>query len=217
MPPPAGDGIALPGRILVVDDTAFNRQLLSRLLRGIGHEPVEAEDGRQALDRLRDPDQPPIDVILLDIVMPVMDGYETLEALAADPALHHLPVIVISGVDELDSVVRCLQMGAADYLPKTVDPAILEARITSSLARKRLHDAEREAVERQGASNEVLAIMSRSAFDLQVMLDAVVAAAVRLCRADYGVAYVLDDGAYRVAASAGGTADLDAWERDHPI
>jgi len=217
MTPPAGDGMTLPGRILVVDDTAFNRQLLGRLLRGIGHEPVEAEDGRQALERLRDPDQPPIDVILLDIVMPVMDGYETLEALAADPALRHLPVIVISGVDELDSVVRCLEMGAADYLPKTVDPAILQARIASSLARKRLHDAELEAVDRQAASNEVLAIMSRSAFDPQVVLEAVVRAALRLCHADYGVAYVFDNGAYRVAASAGGTPELDAWEREHPI
>ena len=80
--------------------------------------------------------------------MPVMDGYETLAALAADPALRHIPVIVITGVDELDSVVRCLAMGAADYLPKTVDPAILQARIASSLARKRLHDAEREAIDK---------------------------------------------------------------------
>jgi class 3 adenylate cyclase/CheY-like chemotaxis protein len=214
---PAGDGISLPGRVLVVDDTAFNRQLLGGLLRGIGHEPVEAGDGQQALDRLRDPGRPPIDVILLDIVMPVMDGYETLAALRDDPALRHLPVIVISGVDELDSVVRCLEMGAADYLPKTVDPAILKARIASSLARKRLHDAERAAVERQETNNEVLAIMSRSAFDLQVVLDAVVSASVRLCRADYGVAYVLDGGAYRVAASTGGAPELDAWERDHPI
>jgi adenylate cyclase len=217
MTPPAGDGHTQPGRILVVDDTAFNRQLLARLLRGIGHEPIEAEHGRQALEILRDPDAPPIDVILLDIVMPEMDGYETLAALRDDPALRHLPVIVISGVDELDSVVRCLQMGAADYLPKSVDPAILEARIGSSLARKRLHDAERDAVDRQAANNEVLAIMSRSAFDLQVVLEAVVRAAARLCRADYGVAYVLDGGEYRVAASSGGTAELDAWERAHPI
>ncbi len=215
--PVAANGEGLPGRILVVDDTPFNRQLLARLLRGLGHEPVEAEDGRQALDRLRDADAPPIDVILLDILMPEMDGYEVLAALRDDPALRHLPVIVISGVDELDSVVRCLEMGAADYLPKTVDPAILKARIASSLARKRLHDAEREAVDRQAASNEVLAIMSRSAFDLQVVLDAVVRAAVRLCHADYGVAYVLEDGAYCVAASAGGSSDLDSWERQHPI
>jgi adenylate cyclase len=206
-----------PGRILVVDDTPFNRQLLGRLLHRIGHETVEAENGKVALARLRDLEAPPIDVILLDIVMPEMDGYETLATLAADPALRHLPVIVISGVDELDSVVRCIEMGAADYLPKSVDPAILEARIASSLARKRLHDAEREAVERQAATNEVLAIMSRSAFDREVVLGAIVRAAIRLCGADYGVAYVLDGGVFRVAASAGGTPELDGWERDHPI
>ncbi|HET9615415.1 MAG TPA: response regulator [Candidatus Limnocylindrales bacterium] len=214
---PIGEATGAAGRILVVDDTPFNRQLLGRLLKGLGHEPVEAADGRQALDRLRDSTAPPIDVILLDIVMPEMDGYEVLAALRDDPALRHLPVIVITGVDELDSVVRCLEMGAADYLPKTVDPAILKARIASSLARKRLHDAELEAGDRQAASNEVLAIMSRSAFDLQVVLDAVIGAAVRLCHADYGVAYVLDAGAYRVAASAGGSPELDAWERAHPI
>jgi adenylate cyclase len=217
MTPPAGDGTTRRGRVLIVDDTQFNRQLLARLLQRIGHEPVEASDGREALDRLRDPDQPPIDVILLDIVMPEMDGYAVLAALRDDATLRHLPVIVISGVDELDSVVRCLEMGAADYLPRTVDPAILEARIASSLARKRLHDAEREAVDRQAATNEVLAIMSRSAFDLQVVLDASVRAAVRLCRADYGVAYVLEGDAYRVAASAGGTDELDRWEREHTI
>ena len=85
----------------------------------------------------------PVDVILLDIVMPEMDGYETLAALKADEALRDLPVIVISGVDELDSVVRCIEMGAADYLPKTVDPAILRARIAASLGQKRLRDQER--------------------------------------------------------------------------
>jgi adenylate cyclase len=217
MTPPAADGDELPGRVLVVDDTPFNRQLLARLLRGLGHEPVEAANGREALERLRDPDAGPIDVILLDIVMPEMDGYETLAALAADPALRQLPVIVISGVDELDSVVRCLEMGAADYLPKTVDPAILKARITSSLARKRLHDVERDAVERQAATNEVLAIMSRSDFDRDVVLKAIEEAAVRLCRADYGVAYLLTGGTFQVSASAGGNSGLDAFEREHPI
>ncbi len=143
--PPVPPESALNGRVLVVDDTAFNRQLLTRLLRTIGHEPLEAADGAAALAVLREPATPPVDVILLDIVMPVMDGYETLAALKADPLLRHIPVIVISGVDELDSVVRCIDMGAADYLPKTIDPAILRARISSSLSQKRLL----ETIERQ--------------------------------------------------------------------
>jgi class 3 adenylate cyclase len=131
-------------RILVVDDTPFNRRLLVRLLEGIGHRTAEAGDGREALDRLRDPVADPIDLVLLDIVMPEMDGHETLAALKSDEALRDLPVIVISGVDELDSVVRCIRMGAADYLPKTVDPEILRARIDASLAQKRMRDNERE-------------------------------------------------------------------------
>jgi len=147
---PNGDG--LPGRVLVVDDTPFNRQLLRRLLDRIGHTSVEAADGRAALELLRDPATEPVDVILLDIMMPVMDGYETLAELKADVRLRDVPVIVISGVDELDSVFRCIEMGAADYLPKTVDPAILRARIAASLGQKRLRDQERAllgTIERQ--------------------------------------------------------------------
>jgi class 3 adenylate cyclase/CheY-like chemotaxis protein len=205
------------GRILVVDDTQFNRQLLTRLLKKIGHESLEAADGRAALALLRDPDVPPVDVILLDIVMPEMDGYEMLAVLKSDPALRHLPVIVISGVDELDSVVRCIEMGAADYLPKTVDPAILRARIAASLGQKRLRDLEREAADRQTATNDVLAIMSRAAFDLQVVVDAVVGAATRLTAADFGVIYLAAEDGFRVAAIAGGSPELEAWERAHPI
>jgi adenylate cyclase len=205
------------GRVLVVDDTAFNRRLLVRLLASIGHEATEAVDGRQALALLRDPETDPVDVILLDIVMPEMDGYETLEALKSDVRLRDLPVIVISGVDESESVVRCIRMGAADYLPKTVDPEILRARIEASLAQKRLRDLERATLEQQVAVNEVLRIMTRSAFDLQVVLDSLVEAATRLCGADYGVAYVLEEGVYRVIASAGGPEELDAYERSHPI
>jgi class 3 adenylate cyclase/DNA-binding NarL/FixJ family response regulator len=205
------------GRVLVVDDTEFNRRLLVRLLGSIGHESVEAVDGNEALRILRDPDAGPIDVVLLDIVMPGLDGYQTLEALKADDRLREIPVIVISGVDELDSVVRCIRAGATDYLPKTVDPAILRARIEASLAQKRLRDLERSTLEQQVAVNEVLRIMSRSAFDLHVVLDSLVAAATRLCAADYGVAYVAEDGVFRVVASAGGPKALDEYERSHPI
>jgi adenylate cyclase len=135
------------GRILVVDDTDMNRRLLRRLLETIGHEVEEAGDGNEALERLRRADAPDIDVILLDLEMPGLNGHDTLAALKADEALRDLPVIVISSIDELASVVRCIEAGAADYLPKTVDPAILRARIGSSLAQKRLRDNERSLVD----------------------------------------------------------------------
>ena len=163
------------GRVLVVDDTAFNRRLLVRLLTSIGHETLEAENGREALALLRDPAVAPVDVILLDIVMPEMDGYETLEALKTDPQLLDLPVIVITGVDELASVVRCIQMGAADYLPKTVDPEILRARIGASMSAKRLHDLERETLEQQ---RRLLATIDRQRSELARFLSPQVAALV---------------------------------------
>ena len=163
------------GRVLVVDDTIFNRRLLVRLLTSIGHETLEATDGRVALDLLREPSTPPVDVVLLDIVMPEMDGYETLEALKADPVLRDLPVIVISGVDELESVVRCIQMGAADYLPKTVAPEILRARIESSMAQKRLRDLERETLEQQ---RRLVATIDRQRSELSRFLSPQVAALV---------------------------------------
>ena len=163
------------GRVLVVDDTAFNRRLLVRLLESIGHEALEAVHGRAALAILRDPDIAPVDVVLLDIVMPEMDGYETLAVLKADAQLRDLPVIVISGVDERASVVRCIQMGAADYLPKTVDPEILRARIEASMAQKRLHDLERETLEQQ---TRLLATIDRQRSELSRFLSPQVAALV---------------------------------------
>jgi class 3 adenylate cyclase len=132
------EGAGLPARILVVDDSRVNRLMLVRLLSSLGHETVEAEDGEAALDRLRAEDGPPIDVVLLDLVMPGLDGYATLERIKADPLLAAVPVIVISDVDDLASVVRCIEMGAADYLPRPYEPSILQARIGTSLDNSRL-------------------------------------------------------------------------------
>jgi class 3 adenylate cyclase len=160
------------GRVLVVDDTPFNRRLLVRLLADIGHQTTEAGNGREALAILRDAASGPIDVVLLDIVMPEMDGYETLATMKADDRLRDVPVIVISGVDELASVVRCIQMGATDYLPKTVDPDILRARIEASLAQKRLRDLEHAAQEEQAA---LLATIERQRFQLSRFLSPQVA------------------------------------------
>lgn len=128
-----------PAQILVVDDVEMNRDLLSRRVRRLGHEVLLAEDGVQAMDTLR---KQAVDVVLLDIMMPNMNGYEVLEAMAADEQLQRVPVIMISAIDEKESIARCIELGADDYLPKPFDPLILKARLGASLARKRLYERE---------------------------------------------------------------------------
>ncbi|MGY1424484.1 PP2C family protein-serine/threonine phosphatase [Lysobacter sp. A289] len=128
-----------PAHILVVDDNEANRDLLVRRLHRQGHSTEMAADGREALDMLR---VRAFDLVLLDIMMPVMSGYELLEHLKADEVLRHLPVILISALDDTDSMVKGIAMGADDHLPKPFNPHILRARVGASLARKRLHDRE---------------------------------------------------------------------------
>ena len=159
---------------LVVDDSAVNRKLLARLLQSLDIEAREAADGRAALEILR-ADGSHVAVVLLDIVMPEMDGYQTLAAIKADEALRHLPVIMISGVEELDSVIRCLELGAMDYLPKPFNPAVLGARIRASLAGKRLHDLEVESAARQA---ELLRTIEGQKQELSRFLSPQVAALV---------------------------------------
>jgi adenylate cyclase len=159
---------------LVVDDSAVNRKVLARHLASLDIESREAGNGREALEILRS-DATDFGVVLLDIVMPEMDGYETLGAIKADEVLRHLPVIMISGVEELDSVVRCIEMGATDYLPKPFDPAILGARIRASLAGKRLHDLEVESAARQA---ELLRTIEQQKEELSRFLSPQVAALV---------------------------------------
>jgi signal transduction histidine kinase len=134
------------GRILVVDDNRTNRIKLSLGLEQQGHTVGLAEDGQQALDILK---AQPFDVVLLDIVMPGMDGFQVLEHLKADPALRDIPVIVISAVDEIDSVVRCIEIGAEDYLPKSFNPVLLRARLNASLQKKKLRDLEKRYLQQE--------------------------------------------------------------------
>ena len=147
--------MAEPGLALVVDDSRVNRLVLVRLLAGLGLEVLEAENGVEALDLLR-AHADAIDLVLLDVVMPELDGYETLAAMKADEATRHIPVIIVSAVEELDSVVRCIELGATDYLTKPITPRILEARVNASLAAKRLRDLEREYVEEQQRLNQTI-------------------------------------------------------------
>jgi len=116
--------------ILVVDDNDLNRDLLSRRLQQLGHQVDEVGDGDTALRMLR---RRPYDLLLLDIIMPGLDGFQVLELLQADAELAALPVLVISALTEMDSVARCIELGAVDFLPKNVDPVVLRARVHRSL------------------------------------------------------------------------------------
>jgi CheY-like chemotaxis protein len=129
------------GSLLVVDDIEPNREVLARTLERLGYSVTGAENGRRALEVLEATN---IDLVLLDIMMPEMDGYQVLEQRQADPRLRSIPFIMISALDELDSVVRCIEMGAEDYLMKPFEPVLLRARVGACLEKKRLHDAEVE-------------------------------------------------------------------------
>jgi class 3 adenylate cyclase len=125
--------------ILVVDDNEDNRDMLARRLARQGYETLTAPGGQAALDILA---ARPVDLVLLDVMMPDLDGYAVLQRLKADPARRDIPVLMISALDELSSVARCIQLGAEDYLGKPFEPVLLQARIGACLEKKRLHDQE---------------------------------------------------------------------------
>jgi len=149
-------------RLLVVDDNKVNRLLLARSLELQGHRIALAENGRVALEMLRGE---PFDLLLLDMEMPEMDGFQVLEQLVADRQLRDLPVIVTSSLEGIANVVRCIELGAEDYLAKPVNPVLLKARIDASLEKKRLRDQQKELV-RRFATPEVAQDLQNSGFTL---------------------------------------------------
>jgi adenylate cyclase len=156
------DVMSAPGRLLVVDDNKVNRLLMTRSLEQHGHNVASAENGRVALEMLRREDY---DILLLDMEMPEMDGFQVLEELTTDMHLRDIPVIVTSSLEGLDNIVRCIQMGAEDYLTKPVNPVLLKARINASLEKKRLRDQQKELV-RRFATSEVAEDLESSGFSL---------------------------------------------------
>ena len=129
------------GRLLIVDDNEINRDVLARRLGRQGYTTAAAENGRKALEMVQ---TQKFDLLLLDIMMPELNGYEVLRHLKADVHLRDIPVIMISALDDMASIVRCIKLGAEDYLPKPFDPVLLRARIGASLEKKRLRDQEIE-------------------------------------------------------------------------
>ncbi len=127
------------GHILIVDDNTVNREMLVRRLTRRGHSTAEAVNGREALEKMG---TVPFDLILLDIMMPEMNGYEVLEHVRADDELRHIPIILISALDDTDSLIKGIEKGADDHLPKPFNTHILHARVDACLAKKRLRDRE---------------------------------------------------------------------------
>jgi adenylate cyclase len=149
-------------RLLVADDNKVNRLLLGRSLEQLGHRVAMAENGRVALEMLR---REAFDLLLLDMEMPEMDGFQVLEQMVADAHLRDLPVIVTSSLEGVAHVARCIELGADDYLPKPVNPVLLKARISSSLEKKRLRD-QQQALVKRFATSEVAQDLQQSGFAL---------------------------------------------------
>ena len=151
-----------PGHLLIVDDNKVNRILLARGLEQQGHTTETAEDGRQGLEMLK---RGAYDLVLLDIEMPEMNGFQVLEACLQDVDLRNIPIIMTSSLDELDSVVKCIELGAEDYLHKPVNPILLRARVNASLEKKRLRDEQRKLF-RTFATKEVAEELLKTGFSL---------------------------------------------------
>ncbi len=198
--PPAHTTGPLPrltGSVLVVDDDNANRQLLKLTLELEGHTVVLARRGQEALDLLR---ECKIDVILLDLMMPGMDGYEVLYRLKADSDLRSIPVIVVSALSQMDSVARCIELGAEDYLAKPYRPVLLLTRVDAALEKKRRHEREREYllhVQQEQRRYERLArvVPIGMAFyaekNFNRLLDEILRQALMLANVDAGVLYLL--------------------------
>jgi CheY-like chemotaxis protein len=150
--------------LLVVDDNSMNRIMLSRYITKLGYRATLVENGRQALEKLQ---REPFDLVLLDVEMPEMNGYEVLEHLKTDPGLRDIPVIMISAVEELESVVKSIELGAQDYLPKPFNPVLLRARLTACLERKRLRDQEVDYLQQVGRVTAAAAAIKANSFQLE--------------------------------------------------
>jgi CheY-like chemotaxis protein/HAMP domain-containing protein len=167
--PTQGDGDPRrPGVVLVADDNSINRYMLTQHVTQQGHQVAAVENGRQALERLQ---TETFDLVLLDVVMPEMDGYQALQRMKTDEALRDIPVIMISGLDEIDSVVRCIEAGAEDYLPKPFNPVLLRARIGACLEKKWFRDQEVEYLRSVARVTAAAAAVEAGEFDPEALAE----------------------------------------------
>jgi signal transduction histidine kinase/DNA-binding response OmpR family regulator len=216
------------GSILIVDDNETNRDLLSRRLTRDGYRVSMAIGGQAALDALADAD---FDLVLLDLMMPDINGLDLLKRMKADVRLRMVPVIMITASAEMDSAIHCIEAGAEDYLPKPFDPVLLRARIGASLEKKRWRDREQEYLRRleahtnelqeslkqQTATSELLKVIGRSIFDLQSVFDLLVEYGVKLCDSERAFMLRFDGHVLRLVAHHHVLPDMKAYIERNPI
>src|SRR5262245_14453057 len=216
------------GTILIVDDNEANRDLLSRRLIRDGYRVSIAVGGQAALDALADAD---FDLVLLDLMMPDINGLEVLKRMKADVRLRMVPVVMITASAEMDSAIHCIEAGAEDYLPKPFDPVLLRARIGACLEKKGWVDREQEIIQRleaytkdlreslkqQTATSELLKVIGRSIFDLQSVFDLLVEYCVKLCESEHAFILRFDGRVLRLVAHHRVLADMKAYIERNPI
>jgi len=189
-----------PGTVLVVDDHEMNRDLLTRYLKREGRLVATAENGRQALAMLI---MRPFDVVLLDLMMPEMTGFEVLARMRDDPDLRHIPVVVVSALEDTESIVRSIELGAEDYLTKPINPVLLKARVGASLDKKRLRDNEQAQFHQVSTEKEradelleliiPLGVALSAEKDFDRLLEMILLDAKTLSNADGGTLYLRTD------------------------
>ncbi|MBK8903935.1 MAG: hybrid sensor histidine kinase/response regulator [Anaerolineaceae bacterium] len=190
--------------VLVVDDNDLNADLLAHRLLDRGHGVMVAQNGRIALDMLA---EHPIDIILLDIMMPELTGFELLAILKADPKLQYIPVIIISAADEVPNIVKGIELGAEDYLPKPFNMALLSARIKASLARKRLYDQEQARLQ-EIATLQAIDAELNATLDMRRVMEISLNWALRQVGGEAGVMGTLAEDRLHVLASQGYTYEI---------
>jgi CheY-like chemotaxis protein len=202
--PEATPPISVPtrtrGGLLLVDDNELNRQRLAGRLEGCGYQVTPASRGREALEMLR---HDRYDLVLLDTMMPEMGGQEVLEILKADDELSKIPVIMISGLDDIESVARCIEFGAEDYLSSPFDPILLSARIDACLENRHLREQEamfvRQLQKEKSHSDRLvnvvipIGISLLGESDINRLLELILSEAKKLCNADGGTLYLRSD------------------------
>ena len=190
--------------ILVVDDNEMNRDLLSRRLQRQGYGVATAENGREALKAI---EEEQFDLILLDIMMPEMNGFEVLEHLKAHPEWRHIPVIVISAAEDIDNMVKGIKLGAEDYLPKPYNTLLLKARIGACLEKKQLHDAQQAYLAELTTLQEIDRELNAK-LDVHRVMTITLEWAMRQSHDQAGFMGVLDDGRIQVIAAQGYAYEL---------